>query len=300
MTLRLNGSTSGYTEIDSPAVGGNNNLTLPTTANGSLVALDSSGRLGIGLANPITNLDVFSTSNTQIRAATNNSSSIAGLLLEQTGTGASSFIVRAGSNYTVLGTSTNTPILFTSNNLERMRLDPNGRLLVGTSTAVGSGTIECVASNAKIVIRSSGATAGKSWGLSVDDNNSFILYNNGGSGVWIGDGGTTWNSSSDERLKDITGGFPNASDSVDQLRAVRFTWKSEEGKTPRVGLIAQDVEKVVPEAVAVDPNGFKSVAYTDLIPLLTAALQEANAKIKSQGASIATLEARLTALEVTP
>lgn len=47
MTLRLNGSTSGFTEIDAPAVAGNNTLTLPTTANGSLVALDSSGKLAI-------------------------------------------------------------------------------------------------------------------------------------------------------------------------------------------------------------------------------------------------------------
>ena len=43
MTLRLNGTTSGYTEIDSAAIGNNNLLTLPTTTAGTLIAANSSG-----------------------------------------------------------------------------------------------------------------------------------------------------------------------------------------------------------------------------------------------------------------
>ena len=45
MTLRLNGNTSGYTELDSAAIGNNNLLTLPTTSAGTLIAADSSGVL---------------------------------------------------------------------------------------------------------------------------------------------------------------------------------------------------------------------------------------------------------------
>ena len=45
MTLRLNGTTSGYTEIDSAAIGNNNLLTLPTTSAGTLIAANSSGVL---------------------------------------------------------------------------------------------------------------------------------------------------------------------------------------------------------------------------------------------------------------
>jgi hypothetical protein len=45
MTLRLNGTTSGYTELDSAAIGNNNLLTLPTTTAGTLIAADSSGVL---------------------------------------------------------------------------------------------------------------------------------------------------------------------------------------------------------------------------------------------------------------
>ena len=45
MTLRLNGTTSGYTELDSAAIGNNNLLTLPTTSAGTLIAANSSGVL---------------------------------------------------------------------------------------------------------------------------------------------------------------------------------------------------------------------------------------------------------------
>ncbi len=47
MTLRLNGSTSGYTEIDAPASAGNNTLVLPTGngSNGNILGTDGSGNL---------------------------------------------------------------------------------------------------------------------------------------------------------------------------------------------------------------------------------------------------------------
>jgi hypothetical protein len=47
MTLRLNGSTSGYTEIDAPAVAGSNTLTLPggNGTNGQVLTTDGAGAL---------------------------------------------------------------------------------------------------------------------------------------------------------------------------------------------------------------------------------------------------------------
>lgn len=47
MTLRLNGSTSGYTEIDAPAVAGSNTLVLPTGngSSGQMLRTDGAGAL---------------------------------------------------------------------------------------------------------------------------------------------------------------------------------------------------------------------------------------------------------------
>jgi hypothetical protein len=109
------------------------------TSGTERLRITSAGFVGIGTTSPVSPLEVSSASNTQIRAVTTDATgaSIAGLLLDQQGAGASTFIVRAGSNYSVLGTTTNTPVLFTANNAERARIDSSGRLLVGTSTNTG-------------------------------------------------------------------------------------------------------------------------------------------------------------------
>lgn len=58
MTLKLNGSTSGYVTIDAPAVAGTTAITLPAVSGGSFVVSDSSGNVGIGTNTPATKLDV--------------------------------------------------------------------------------------------------------------------------------------------------------------------------------------------------------------------------------------------------
>jgi len=48
MSIRLNGSTSGYVEIDAPAVAGSTSITLPATSGGEVVVTDSSGNIDLG------------------------------------------------------------------------------------------------------------------------------------------------------------------------------------------------------------------------------------------------------------
>ena len=103
-------------------------------------------------------------------------------------------------------------------------------------------------------------------------------------------------------MKNITGEVQNGLEKVSQLRAAYYSLISDPDATPRVGVIAQDVQSVLPEAVSVgtpDTNAgteqrvsddLLGVQYTDLIPLLIAALKEAKTKIE-------TLEAKVTALE---
>ena len=101
-------------------------------------------------------------------------------------------------------------------------------------------------------------------------------------GVLLSNGATSWASASDERMKDIIEPISNATEKVATLRTVIGKYKTEDG-VRRSFLIAQDVQAVFPEAVTeVNPDEgdtYLSLAYTDLIPLLTAAIQELNAKI---------------------
>jgi len=115
-------------------------------------------------------------------------------------------------------------------------------------------------------------------------------------GVSLTSGATSWASASDERLKDIIEPITDAANKVSQLRAVIGKYKTDEEGTRRPFLIAQDVQAVLPEAVTEGRNSkddeteYLQVAYTEVIPLLVAA-------IKEQQALITTLTTRITALE---
>ena len=95
---------------------------------------------------------------------------------------------------------------------------------------------------------------------------------------------------SDTRLKkDVS--LLNSSSSLEkvlQLNGVTFKWKDEEGeaKGTQLGLIAQDVEKVVPEVIdehtrITDPDTlYKRVDYDKLVPLLIESIKELSAKVE--------------------
>lgn len=95
-------------------------------------------------------------------------------------------------------------------------------------------------------------------------------------------------SNSDERLKENIYPIDNALSRVGQIEGVYFNWK--EGGERAVGVIAQQVEKVLPEVVSEDNNSYLSVDYSKIVPLLVEAINEQNSIIKD-------LEDRLSKLE---
>jgi hypothetical protein len=111
-------------------------------------------------------------------------------------------------------------------------------------------------------------------------------------GVYLTDNATSWSSASDERLKDIIEPIIDAANKVSTLRAVIGKYKTDEEGTRRSFLIAQDVQKVLPEAVnkQKDEIGTLSLAYTDVIPLLVKAIQELKAELDSVKAELQTLK----------
>jgi hypothetical protein len=156
-----------------------------------------------------------------------------------------------------------------------------------TSTTKAANIIHRIASNA------SGADVNINFTDNVS-NNYYFGGNNGGAyvqsnsaGVRLSNGGTSWASDSDERLKDIIEPIQNGLDKVATLRTVIGKYKTDGEDRRRSFLIAQDVQAVLPEAVF-DEQGTLMLAYTETIPLLVAALKESKERIE-------TLEARLTA-----
>ena len=103
-------------------------------------------------------------------------------------------------------------------------------------------------------------------------------------------------AASDERLKKDITAVDDALDKVTQLQGVTYNWKDEKrGTRTELGLIAQAVEKIVPEVVdtANDEMGTKSIRYENLIALLIEGMKEQQAQIEAQQKRIETLEATI-------
>ncbi|TVR80503.1 MAG: hypothetical protein EA412_04635 [Chitinophagaceae bacterium] len=121
--------------------------------------------------------------------------------------------------------------------------------------------------------------------------NSSNIYNNGGNvginnnnpayrlhvGGRIKSDGIT--ESSDERLKEDIETLQYALSKVMELRGVSYSWNKYAGDElaesgSKIGLIAQEVEKIIPEVVDTDNEGYKSIQYSVLVALLIEAIKE--------------------------
>ncbi|MEI6487787.1 MAG: tail fiber domain-containing protein, partial [Bacteroidota bacterium] len=86
--------------------------------------------------------------------------------------------------------------------------------------------------------------------------------------------------SSDRRLKKNILPLTNVLNEVKKLQGVSYKWRKEEFPTRgftdslQIGLIAQDVEKIFPQLVFTDSEGYKTVDYSRLTPLLIEAIKE--------------------------
>ena len=91
--------------------------------------------------------------------------------------------------------------------------------------------------------------------------------------------------SSDIRLKENIVPIPNALEKVNQISGNTYDWKEgyeeiHSHKGNDVGVIAQEIEEILPQIVRNRDNGFKAVQYEKIVPLLIEAIKELSAKIK--------------------
>ncbi|MBN1339818.1 MAG: tail fiber domain-containing protein [Bacteroidales bacterium] len=85
---------------------------------------------------------------------------------------------------------------------------------------------------------------------------------------------------SDRRLKNDIETLSYGLDQVNQLQPVTYRWKDGNDKSVHVGLIAQEVQKIIPEAVdSSDPDRL-GLNYSELVPVLIQAIQELSDQVK--------------------
>ncbi len=127
-------------------------------------------------------------------------------------------------------------------------------------------------------------------GIGTTDPGAYKLYVAGNAyttGSW---------QSSDLGLKKDISGIDSALEKVLGMRGVMFSWRAEE--YPDLGLpegrhngvIAQEVERMLPEAVMDGPDGRKAVAYSEIIPVLIEAIKDQQSQIEALKARVAELE----------
>ena len=257
--------------------------TFPTWTTGTRPTTPNTGQTGYN-----TTLGILETYNgTAWVSAVVNS---AGQIVASAGTAALPGITTTGDTNTGIFFPAADTIAFAEGGTESARFNNVGLFLVGTTAAIINHTIYASADGSgALSTRNTLAASGKYHNFASDQNANFRIFNQSGAGVYLADGATAWTAFSDERLKNIVSEISNAADKINTLRAVNFTWKSDDENTPHVGLIAQDVQKVLPEAVT-ENDGHLGVAYTDVIPLLVASIKELSAKLDAAEARIAALE----------
>tara|TARA_R100000808_G_C2155553_1_gene168623 strand:- start:11140 stop:15390 length:4251 start_codon:yes stop_codon:yes gene_type:complete len=215
----------------------------------------------------------------------------------------------------LFGTAAASEIAFGVADTEHMRLDTNGNLGLGTSSPsvnfhIASASspvfvIEDTTNNVKVrtAVDNSrgyfGTISNHSLELQINAATQGILTTTGlglgnlapeaklhvtGSGYFTEDVVASYGS--DERLKDNITRITGALDKVDRLGGYTFTWNDKANPLlikhhyNDAGVIAQEVEDVMPEAVVTRDDGYMGVRYERLVPLLIESIKELKAEIE--------------------
>jgi hypothetical protein len=169
----------------------------------------------------------------------------------------------------VIGTLDAFPLVFGTNATERMRIISDGSILLGTTTAEGATGISF--SNA-----SDSAAYGKSMYMNSPYNGTrnaiSFAYNSSGVGAIVtGTSSTSYNTSSDYRLKKDIAPMIGALDKVALLKPCTYKWKSDDSNGQ--GFIAHELQEVVPDCVTGEKDGMRTQQY-EVSPAIPATFDE--------------------------
>ena len=163
-----------------------------------------------------------------------------------------------------------------------------GNLIVGRKSFLGANI-----TGSDVAVAGHWGNKGKrAWIGDRDGNNAFDIYLPKGEG-YAGpgyDGAFNFITKSDRRLKYVGKENKSGLDKICQLKVFNYTFKKDTTKTPHVGVIAQDLQKVFPNAVKKGADGFLTIRMEDMFYAVINAIKELDAKYQAQ-------EKRITAIE---
>jgi hypothetical protein len=154
---------------------------------------------------------------------------------------------------------------------ERMRIDSSGRVQIGTTAQIFS---------SQLTVKNTASYTFASERTGTGSEGHVVFQNgNGAVGTIFTNGSTTaYNTSSDARLKDVTGSARGL-EVINELNPVSYNWKAD-GKADE-GLIAQEVLDIVPNAVSGSEEEMYQMDYSKLVVHLVAGMKEQQAQIEA-------------------
>ena len=264
-------SASDYKDLSIAA----ENLKFRTNDNSERMRIDSSGKVGIGTTD---------THNRELCvkgevAAKSTGSNDTHILM-----GCSDSLANIAATYQSSGSYV--PLAFETSGTERMRIDASGDVLIGNTTVnpasahsdqrgfgfdTSLGTLEVAAIGGHAAV----------FGLNQAGSTDIVVFRKQGTqrgSVTISDSGSTYNTSSDARLKTVLGKAEGL-EIVNKLNPVNFEWN--ESKEIQDGLIAQEVMEIIPHAVSKNSDGYYEMDYSRIVTPLIKAIQEQQEQINA-------------------
>jgi len=232
-----------------------------TVDTNTLYVDSTNNRVGIGTSSPVHDLDVIGQINASSRIRV----------------GGSAAIYAPDSNELQIGSASAGDFLTFYTDLgEAMRIDSSGDVLVGTGGLPNT-------SNSGVRIANPTVTTSRwSIGPSTATTTLFQFLNGNGiqGSISISASSTSYNTSSDERLKENIADAQPASDLIDGIQVREFDWKAD-GEHQRYGMVAQELEAVAPEAVTKGEteDDMWSVDYSKLVPMLVKEIQDLRKRV---------------------
>jgi hypothetical protein len=158
-----------------------------------------------------------------------------------------------------------------------------GRFSLGDAYGLGTSSNDYWMEIAVPRYNYAGGDAGQMFVRACEDGNEGSWYQVGRKiiGDFTATGDVVAYASSDKRLKDNITPIPNALDKVSAIGGYEFDWNDnqETYEGHDVGVIAQEVEEVMPEVVTTREDGYKAVKYEKMVPLLIEAIKEQQKQI---------------------
>lgn len=265
-----------------------------TVANGTTTDVERmrvthDGNVGIGTSAPTVKLEV-QTSATQSLGVGNGAPTEWGLGMLKSGVLRSSlfFDETVIPNNMYMKTYGAYPIQFITNNNQRMIINAAGDVGIGNTTPAARLDVQGVGTSSATF--SFGArNSASTYILTVRDDGRVGINTTAPTQALTVVGNICWTGTaavcSDIRYKKNITPLKNSLNNVIQLSGVNYYWKTDEFPKQKftvnkqIGFIAQEIEQFYPELVLTDDNGYKSVDYSRLTPILVEAIKELKTKI---------------------